>query len=370
MIARILAAASVLLLSTPGMAAPDMPWEGVYEGKVGRYPVTACFQSWGHGSNTGVYYYHSQLRPIRLTGSDDPAIWIESREGERWDDQSGPRWSLTAMDGTNMRGMWRDGARRLPIAMTRAKGSVAEGDLPCSSASFLARRSVPVTFDRAEAEIDGFAFTRLFYLPPRHFDDVAIEGFTYTPVHGGDGDIVRELEALLPRGTVDDDFLQCIGGALGSLGADGFWEQTVTPAYVDQAFMAVTVSLGSFCGGAHPNFGSNQKVFDRESGREVDLATWLGESALADVEFEWRPLAPALRELAIHHWPAGSEGECREAASEQPYWQFGISAQGFTLTPDFPHALTACEETATVPWAEIEPFLSDEGKRSRARMRR
>lgn len=370
MIARFLAAAAALMLSAPAMAAPVTPLEGVYEGTIGRYPVTACFQSWGHGGSTGAYYYHSQLKPIRLTGSDDPAIWIETREGERWDEQSGPRLSLTARDAASVRGTWRDGARKLPIAMKRTDSGAADGDLACSSAAFLARRSVPATFDRDEAEVGGFAFTKLFYQPPPHFADVTVEGFTFAPVYAGDGDIARALEAALPRGTVDDEFLQCFGGALGSMGADGFWEQRVMPSYVDQAFIAVESSLGTFCGGAHPNFGSNQRVFDRESGREIDLATWLGESAWGETEYDSKPLAPTLRQLAMQRWTEGSDPECREAASEQSYWMFGISAEGFTLTPDFPHVLTACEETATVPWAEIEPFLSAEGKRGRARMGR
>ncbi len=373
MIARLIAAVCVLMLSAPAIAAPDTPWEGVYEGTVGRYPVTACFQSWGHGGSSGAYYYHSQLKPIRLTGPDDPAVWpelwIESREGERWDEKSGPRWSLAAMDGATVRGTWRDGGRTLPIAMKRAEANVSEEDLPCSSPAFLARRAVPATFDRADAALGGFAFTKLFYQPPPHFADVTVEGFTFAPVYPGDGAIARELEAALPRGAVDDDFLQCIGGALGSMGADGFWEQMIAPAYVDQAFMAVTFSLGTFCGGAHPNFGSNQRVFDRESGGEVDLATWLSDSAWEDVQYEYKPLGSALRELAMQHWPAESDGECREAAREQSYWLFGISEAGFTLTPDFPHVMTACEETATVPWAQMEPYLSGQGKAARARMR-
>lgn len=374
MIARLIAAASALMLSVPALAAPETPWEGVYEGTVGRYPVTACFQSWGHGGTSGAYYYHSQLKPIRLTGPDDfgqtPAQWIESREGEGWGEQSGPRWSLAVMDGATVRGTWRDGGRTLPIALKRAESNVSDEDLACGSPGFLARRAVPATFDRADAELGGFAFTKLFYQPPPHFSDVTVEGFTFAPVYPGDGAIVRELEAALPRGAVDDDFLQCIGGALGSMGTDGYWEQTLTPAYVDQAFMAITVSLGTFCGGAHPNFGSNQRVFDRISGSEVDLATWLGEEAWEDVEYEAKPVATALRALAMQQWPTDSDGECREAASEQSYWLFGISAAGFTLTPDFPHIMTACEETATVPWAQMEPYLSGQGKAARARMQR
>mgnify|MGYP006186392837 CR=1 FL=1 len=38
-------------------------------------------------------------------------------------------------------------------------------------------------------------------------------GFTFAPSRPGDAAIVRELEAGLPRGTVDDEFIQCIGSS-------------------------------------------------------------------------------------------------------------------------------------------------------------
>lgn len=133
--------------------------------------------------------------------------------------------------------------------------------------------------------------------------------------------------------------------------------------------MAVQTSVGTFCGGAHPNFTSYQRVFDRQTGIEAKLENWLAAAAWGEVEYDMKPLAPALREIALKHWQDDSDPECRVAALEQNYWNFGLSADGFNLTPDFPHVLTACEETANVPWTEIEPYLSDEGKAARARMR-
>lgn len=368
MIARLLGAAA-LLTPAAAQAAEDAAWAGVYEGTIGRYPVTVCLQSWGDGSALGAYYYHSQLKPIRLDGTGDPARWIEVAEGDNPEARTGPRWSLQGLGGDTVTGTWRDGRRAFPITLKGVlDDSAAEGS-PCGSSAFVARRVMPAAFDRTEDTADGFAFTRVSYKAPAHFSDVSIESFAFIPSQPGDAAIVRELEAGLPRGAVDDEFIQCITGGLGSLGIDGFWEQSSSPAYVSKAFLAVQTSLGTFCGGAHPNFGSYQRVFDRETGAEVKLEGWLGAAAWGEVEYDMRPLASALRELALTHWPDDSEPECREAALDQSYWTFGLSAAGFSLTPDFPHVLTACEETATVPWTEIEPYLSDEGKAARARMR-
>lgn len=368
MIARLLAVAA-FIAPVAAQAAEDAAWAGVYEGTIGRYPVTVCLQSWGDGSALGAYYYHSQLKPIRLDGTGDPARWIEVTEGDNRDARTGPRWSLTGLGGDTVTGTWRAGKRALPITLRGVMDDSAADGFPCASAAFLARRAVPVAFERTADSAAGLVFTRVTYKPPAHFSDVSIKSFTFGPSQPGDAAIVRELEAGLPRGTVDDEFIQCMAGALGSLGIDGFWEQSSSPAYVSQAFLAVQTSLGTFCGGAHPNFGSYQRVFDRETGAEVKLEGWLGAAAWGEVEYDMRPLAAALRELALRHWPDDSEPECRQAALDQSYWTFGLSAAGFSLTPDFPHVLTACEETATVPWTEIEPYLSDEGNAARARMR-
>lgn len=368
MIVRLLGLAA-LLAPAAAQAAEDAAWAGVYEGTIGRYPVTVCLQSWGDGSAIGAYYYHSQLEPIRLNGSGDSARWIEAREGESWDAQSGPRWTLQGLGSDEVTGTWRDGRRRLRIALKGVPDDGAVDDLPCSSAAFMARRVVPAAFDRSEDGVAGFAFTRLAYKPPAHFSDVAITGFTFAPSRPGDAPIVQTLEAALPRGVVEDEFVQCLAGSLGSLGIDGSWEQSIAPAFVDESFLAVDTAVGSICGGAHPNFISYQRVFDRHTGAEVKLENWLGATAWGEAEYDLKPIAPALRELALKHWPDDSDPECREAALDQSYWSFGLSADGFSLTPDFPHVLTACEETVTVPWMEIDPYLSDEGKAARVRMR-
>ncbi|MFN4113870.1 MAG: hypothetical protein ACK4GD_08015 [Sphingomonadaceae bacterium] len=368
MIARLLVMAA-LLVPTAAQATEDAAWAGVYEGTIGRYPVTVCLQSWGDGSAIGAYYYHSQLKPIRLSGSGDSSRWIEAREGESWGAQSGPRWTLQGLGSDEVTGTWRDGRRRLPISLKGVLDGGADHDLPCSSAAFMARRVVPAAFDRTEDGVAGFAFTRLAYKPPAHFSDIAITGFTFAPSRPGDAPIVQALAAALPRGVVEDEFVQCVAGSLGSLGIDGSWEQSIAPAFVDDSFLAVETAVGAFCGGAHPNFWSFQTVYDRSSGEEVKLASWLGAAAWGESEYDLTPVSQELRELALKHWPEDSDAECRDAAREQDFWRFGLSADGFNLTPDFPHVLTACEETATVPWPEIEPYLSDEGKAARARMR-
>lgn len=368
MIARLLGLVALLAPAT-GQAAEDAPWAGIYDGTIGRYPVTVCLQSWGEGNALGVYYYHSQLKPIRLDGTDDPARWIEATEGNSRDARTGPRWSLQGLGGDTITGTWRHGRRALPIRLAEIFDDSAADGFPCGSAAFMARRVVPAAFERTEDASDDFVFTRVRYKAPAHFSDVSIESFAFAPSQPGDAAIGRELEAGLPRGAVEDEFIQCIAGALGSLGTDGFWEQSSSPAYVGKAFLAVQTSLGTFCGGAHPNFVSYQRAFDRQTGAEVKLENWLGAAAWGEAEYDLKPIAPALRELALKHWPDESDPECREAALDQSYWNFGLSADGFNLTPDFPHVLTACEETATVPWGEIEPYLSDEGKLARSKMR-
>lgn len=368
MIARLLAALGLLVpMQAQASSGPD--WAGVYEGTVGRYPVTLCLQSWGDGSGMGAYYYHSQLKLIRLDGTGDPARWAEAREGTTGEKRSGPRWTLAGLGTGRLTGTWQNGKRRLPLRLARAAGAQEAEGLPCGSRAFNARRAVPLPFEDTPQTLGSFAYTRHTLVPPAHLAEVSIELISFAPQQPGDGAVVEALRADRPRGTPDEALFECLAGAAGSLGVEGYWEQGVRPVYVGEAFLAVEQTLGSFCGGAHPNYQTVQRVFDRSSGAELDLTRWLSASAFAEERYGLRPISAPLRELALRHWPESAGGECREAVSDQEYWTLGLSEGGLLLTPDLPHALTACEASITVPWSDLDPYLSDEGRAGRARMR-
>ncbi|MFZ9395158.1 MAG: hypothetical protein ACO25F_03735 [Erythrobacter sp.] len=372
MIARLLAAAALLLpAAVPVHAANgEADWAGVYRGTIGKSRIIACLDGWGgDGAGRGSYYYLRHLKPITLSSDAPPGLWLERAPGAEWNDTSGPQWTITNPREGELAGKWRHGERSLPLRLERIATAGEADGMPCASPAFMGPRVRPAEFSEVPQALGGFAYTRLEYRVPEHFADVAIAGFRYAPTRPGDGAINLLLAADLPRGRADDDFLECLGGGLASHGVDGSYELLIAPHHVTGEFLDAAVTSGTYCGGAHPNYWIVHRVFDRATGEEIDLSLWFGINGFADGEYGGRSIADALRQLALRRWPAESDGECRDAAADQSFWQLSLEPAGIGFTPDLPHVYTACEETVTIPWSELEPFLSAAGHRALARLR-
>ena len=360
---RLLLVVAALLLATPAAAQDRPAWAGVWAGTVGGFPVRLCVDMWDGVPPRGAYYYLSRLEPISLSDDDGDSAWTEHGTNE-----SDAEWAFTERTGKRLRGTWRQGSRSLPFDLTPLAWTEREWGGPCSSAAFLEPRLGKVTDLRLEAdEREGLRYIRQTFVAPAHFGDaVAIESFTFDPERPGDRAIVAWLEAHLPKGTIEDDFVDCIGGALATVGADGMFAETLAPTMVSREFLTVEEDSGTYCGGAHPNYYTIDHTFDRATGEEIDLFDWIGA---ARVDGEDSTLAEAVRDLVVARWPADAEADCRELAATTDYWTLGLARGGLVFRPDFPHVATACEEPVTLEWEALSPFLDAEGKAGLARLK-
>ena len=206
---------------------------------------------------------------------------------------------------------------------------------------------------REPAELAGWRYTRQTYKPAAHFtDEVTVESFTFASEQPGDRAIVAWLASHLPRGTMDDDVRRMRRRARCPRSAPtGSSSETLTPAMVSRAFLAVEENSGTYCGGAHPNYYTVDHTFDRQTGEEIDLFDWIGEPR---IDGEDSTLRRALRALVVARWPADAEAECREMAEDTEYWSLGLAREGLVFRPDFPHVATACEEPVTVEWRRAD----------------
>lgn len=361
---RRLLPALALLAAAPASAQETAPaWEGVWEGKVGRFPVRVCLNRWGEDvPGRGSYYYLSRLEPLSLADAGD-GMWIESAPNS----ESEAEWFIEQIAEGTMRGLWRQGERELrfelrPVAWEETE--FEEG--PCGSHAFIEPLIQGGETHYADAEFEGLRYVRTFYRPPASFaDNVTIETFTFDADNPADAAINAELSSRIPSGW-DSEWLQCLAGSLSAIGQDGFFEQTVKPTLVTRAFLGVEETSSTYCGGAHPNYYTVSHTFDRRNGTEIDLFDWLGE---APAEGEQSAIPGRLRDLVIARWPAGGDEQCRDLAAESDYWYLGLSRDGIVFTPDMPHAATPCEEPVTVDWRALAPFLDAEGKAGLARLR-
>lgn len=371
--------AGALLLANSAAAQEKPEWAGVWEGRVGTYPVRLCIDADG-GPARGAYYYLSSLEPIAITEEDGEGGWIEKSP------DGGPSalWEFREQTGKELRGTWRQGQRRLPFDLAPLAWIAGEYSGPCSSDAFLTPRIAGGDVLGTPAELDGWRYTAQSYQPPAHFsEELGLESFTFSPERPGDARILAELEKGLPTGSYDATYLQCMGDNIAFHGTDGDYRTSSKPVFVSADWLTTLESYDMYCGGAHPSHGFYHRTFDRRSGEEVELASWFTEAGA-----EYQPgeggegyfnILPPLIDLIVANGPSDGEPtdgpaerdffvkECREVLNTWS-WRFGLSRAGLLAVPVVPHAYAPCSATFTVPWNELDPFLNAEGKARVARL--
>ena len=374
--------ASVLaLLAVPASAQEAPAWIGVWEGRIGTYPVRLCIDSWGDQPARGAYYYLSRLEPIALTEEEGGGGWVElAPDGEQQ-----ALWEFAEQTGTRLHGTWRQGRRSLPFDLKPAAWTSKEEDGPCGSDTFLVPRIAGGEMISEPAELDGWRYTALTYRAPAHFaEELFLDSFAFAPERPGDTAILAALAKELPAAGRSAPYLQCMGDSIAVNGRDGYYSTASKPLLVSPAWLVTLESYDIYCGGAHPSHGFFHRTFDRQSGEETKLARWLGERAIEHKSYEadeegYDLVRPALRELILTRGISdgqpvegedeSDEAECREAAREQEFWTFGLSREGMLFVPSLPHVIAACQATYTVPWTDLAPFLNQAGRAGLARLR-
>lgn len=363
-----MAAGLALLAAVPAAAQTDpapQPWEGVWQGTLGTYPVRLCLSQRSETWSVGAYYYLSQLKTISLDRQDDGS-WVEKAGSS---DAVTGRWTLRA-SGNGLSGEWKQGAKSLPLALTRVAADIANG--ACGTREFLAPRIQPVKLREAPKALGKFAYRELTWDVGKGFPDVSLASLAYAPVQPGDKAINAALRLDPARREGEADYVSCYQGSLGSLGTDGDFSFGYAPRTATSAYLTVTANAGGFCGGAHPYAGYWWLTFDRKTGKKVDLGTWLTPAAVP--RGDWfedsaqRPLSPAFRKLLLRKL-AIADSECREVVSDVEYWTIGLDRTGLVFSPSLPHVAQACGEDAAVPFAQLGPWLSAAGKAGMARQK-
>jgi len=353
------------LAAVPARAEAATPaWEGVWQGTVGALPVRACLSQRSADWAVGSYYYMSKLVPIALRRQ--VGTWTEHLGGG---EESSGSWALSNQGPNRLAGQWRSGSRTLPVALTRVVSRAASEDGPCASDAYHAPRLRPVRVTSAADSRQGIAYTKLTYNVGPGYPDASIVGFAIREQQPGDGAINAALRVDTSR--PDADYAGCDRQQVGQNGSGGSFGYEAEPDLLTAEFLSAAISSGGDCGGAHPGGSTWHRTFDRRSGQAVDLGTWFtarGVKPLGpDNEGPYRELTPALRSLVLR-FARIEDSECREAVSGADYWDIALGRSGLVFTPSLPHVVAACEEPATVPFAQLSAWLSPAGRQGVARL--
>lgn len=356
-----------LLLAQAAQAAPDLSaMHGVWNGTIGNLPVHACYAA-GEYSNEGKYFYMRRLSTIPLRA--DEKVPGDLTEG--WADTKGvARWRITAITKDAVEGTWTGNGRTLPIRLTRQSFATTEDfDGPCGSLAFFDPIFAATRIVKSRGRVNGLAVEK--WKLALSDESVSIESFQLL----GSGQAIEGINRRLrePFDKPEDTWKWCLrnAGTWGGAYYDDFETRLVTSRW-----LSVMSRNENSCGGPHPNNSNQPILFDRQSGKQVDLYSWF-ESPFSNRE-KVEGISESIDSpsgklfdlvIKLHPRTADKDKECGDAVANAWGWDLELKPEGIAFMPELPRVVMACGDEVVVPWTRLAPYLSSTGKKEVAALR-
>ncbi|HEX8661303.1 MAG TPA: hypothetical protein VF686_05515 [Brevundimonas sp.] len=207
-------------------------------------------------------------------------------------------------------------------------------------------------------------------------------------------DIADDFHAL-PRVAADTRQARAINGFLDSLDVrdreerstclaespeNVEWGRFIEAPMTGPRFVSLIVTIGYYCGGAHPYWTQTHYTFDLHTGQQVDWSVLLPDDMsrpLQEPRYSWPALlaSPSLTAWFAERALAGMDERGRDdcgyvyGLEGRKYWSLAVwpdaKEGGLGLQPvGLAHAETGCLVSATIPLAELRrrgaaPELTD-----------
>ena len=336
---------------------------GVWEGTVGDQQVMACFDG-----DIGSYY--------RVQDKQSIWLWAESslqfaEKDER--NPRNPRWRVRLQASGQVIGQRVEGGSQQPLELRRLSIPEAAADeAGCSSIVYLGKRIEPLSVSEEPFNVGSINLTRLIARPPHNRDDYEYRTFRLPDVDPGSKALNNRLASFIDlRGPGESGWSECLLGA-GNTG--GTFYEMLEPTRIGRRFITANEHRELSCGGTHPDSSNYPRIFDRSSGKEIEIISWLLPRALDqktlkligpidfDDEPNTLPLSAALAKQVLKHADRLKMKDCSDVSTD--FWSVGVSRRGFVFTPSLGHAVQACGDDVTLPFETLSPFLNAKGKRA------
>jgi hypothetical protein len=309
-----------------------------WKGTIGAVPVVMQFDYIGEDASlAGRYYYRTSIVDLLLVS--------DSTKPDRWKELD-PKGTVTgyltlSCKENSLSGTWAspDGSKTLPIS-----AEVQPGD------SFSRQRLAGLKTTVIERGSMGKFEHELFMA--QGFE--AVKGLRLM----GDSKAVADINSALKERFTNtlDEAIDCI--ALGRLQRGenhGYeYESEMSMIAWNNAFVVIGESYSQYCGGVHPLSGSGATTYSLQTSKAEDVSQWLIDRYRRDIPKD-SPLGKII--LNIYR----SEDECIDSIE---LWGESVwpTSTGMTFQPSAPYISSGCIEDITVPYENLSPYLSPQGK--------
>ncbi|PMU26409.1 MULTISPECIES: hypothetical protein [unclassified Pseudomonas] len=318
---------------------------GVWQGTLGKTPITACFNA---APNTGgSYYYQRFLTPIQLTQETPDAPWVE--EGN-----SGV-WQLEMPQGESLKGVWSKtkGSNPLPLALQR----VATPPEGCASDAY----NTPMETSPLPVKTQKQSFAG-------HSYQIKTQGAQVTLKLEGDSPAIqkinRQLASLAVSAEDQANYFSERREYLGRNGAAYTSEISVEPTYWSSQWITVRFYRWAAGTGAR-GISWGLHSWNLQTGESVDPWTWLGGHQ------EWYDAYSGHLKLPVNFsaWLEKQTTTDEGCPAITSYSSFDLSfdTQGMKLST--PANGDGCDNDLSFTWEQLEPVLSAKGKAALASLK-
>ena len=327
----------------PGV--PDWFVPGLYRGKLGQQRVTVQFQQMQfqqvQASKTAVkrvegeYFYQGQAANLNLSGGrSGDALVLSETVGSR-STVTGCLMLRSTQGGLS--GQWTSPAgKRLPVRLEPLDISTVPLRLQNTPGLATLRREDPLTFLKLNTA----------WLKVAGGLKEPLSGIVYPRVAGASAALSG---ALQDRQLLNASAAVECRNYLGDQPGEGLTLR-VKVTRLSAQLVSLHEHQDYSCGGPHPESSELGLILDRASGQAISLkALW---PKLTDAELLRRYLA---------HYSTPDPQDCLEAINQEPDFTAWLSATGLRVFPNLPHVITACADTAGLPYAGLRPLADKQG---------
>lgn len=356
-----------MLLVVPTAAIAD-GLAGVWRGTIGTTEVQLCLQQ-APDADLGAYYALADGQIVTLE-ADMPS-------GSQWHEASAElsaTLTFVLQDADHLTGM-RLGAAATRIFLTRVPFLPDDESEPnstsCGSLTFSAARLQGGDMvRRTPSTWHGSPYTRLTFSPAKL--DVHLESFQLAGTSSAIQAINAELAEGFPGLDPEADVLDCSRSNLGWSGRDGMDTEIRWPEILTHDLLVIGTKYEVYCGGAYPETSTQWQAINPQTGKAVDMTTWLDHGTLDNLQNDSArlleggevPESHAFSRLFMQHYAKATAEDdgCADTLSEDNDWFIRPAKSGLIFAQNLPHVVQSCSIDVTIPYRQIWPFLSPSGK--------
>ncbi len=342
--------------------------DGVYVGTLGKAAIVLKLETGKDPPISGSYYYRNHAVDIRLEGKINKAYITLSEFGSGGNEPTASVWLNSA--GNTLKGRWstiKQPKRFLPMTLRRITSKDLNAvKLPSTTMLNQWKLKQPydyLRFDAAPKLVKTETITgkkvQWWLEPKSKIIFLRLERQSKTVNNA----LIDEHYRIA------SESLDC----LSSVNAD--FSHTPTVALYSKRILSVSARVDYYCGGAHPDGGSENLNLDLETGKVLEIEDVYrfipvpeglkidpnNSSEAYSQYLEAR--GAAVKKLILDQFGSFTKGidkECSDAYTDETfsYFSWYLTTKGLVIESAFPHVAAACDNDFELPYNTLEAYLA------------